>query len=89
MGQRLSISVLFHVQTSQSQTTTENEEEGHEGGRSRVAGREESQEGGRNRGMGREEGEKGGTEVLPLLQALNTAVAKTLSDEQEALGKVI
>lgn len=74
------------MQTSQSQTTTENEEEGHEGGRGRGAGREEGQE--RER-VGREEGEKGGTEVLPLLQALNTAVAKTLSDEQEALGKVM
>ena len=77
------------MQTSHSQTTTENEEEGQEGERGRGAGREEGQEGGRSGGTGREEGEKEGTEVLPLLQALNTAVAKTLSDEQEALGKVM
>ena len=61
------------VQTSHSQTTTENEAE-----------EEEEEEGG---GEPVREREMGG--YLPILQSLRAAMANTLSDEQEALGKVI
>ena len=79
------VSIVFHncisstlnlcVQTSPSQTTTENEEEEEEGG-------------GGGEGREEERGEEEEEAVRPILQTLSAAVAKTLNDEQEALGKV-
>lgn len=75
------IIVYFPIIVQPSQPTTDAEGDG-EGLGEDVSGREVM--------IGEGESDRvssSGTEAV--LQALNTAVAKTMSDEQEALGKVI
>ena len=77
------------ILTPLSQTTTKNEKEDEhlmktmEGEGEKKGEEEEEEEGGKMR----EEGGLG-SEVIPELQALRAAVAQSLQDEQEDLGKV-
>ena len=70
----LHIIICTDVYFATSQTTIESEKDGERGG-------EGEEEGGRRE-------REMAAEVLPVLQALTKAVEKTLSEEQEALGKV-